>query len=250
MSAPIWSEHDAMRHVQAVTAKGWLRVRPASMGLLLIGSGVSQFAPTRDQLAAYARNGANPRGELSGTCWPPPPGGEPEAEESSSRRGTVADHAARYGIEVPESVDDLIELMVSAGILVEACDELGTPRLRPRKPLPDLDDIFPLDEEERLTIDSLKSAELYAGKVQLISGMIPSESRRKTGMSTSISQLSEAIGETHDGTRRALLLLLEDGDVFSSVDISKVAVRTVFHLHRDWSMFHQKRIGLTRLDEV
>lgn len=237
-----WSERDAELHAHAVAARGWLRMRPLTLPLLLVGAGLNELAPTREYLAEYA-NGSTKSGlGLQESCWPA--ADEADPVEASRQRSQAAHYSAFYGLEMPEVVDDLITLTVAAGVLVEVDDGSGTLRIRPARPLPSPADVFPVGREESMVLDLVAADARYAAKkLQVLSLFSPGEHRHQE-ITTSLERLARVTdGSPHDA-RQTVLLMLGEGDFTASADISNLAPHKVFRLRCSWTDFDEQRIRI------
>ncbi|MBD0695816.1 DUF6042 family protein [Streptomyces sp. CBMA123] len=198
----------------------------------------------------FAGNSSNPSGALAHSCWDE--GDDLDDDERAALPGHKADtarYAAHYGLPPAETVDDVITLLVAAGVLHEIKDAEGQLRLHPAFPMPAPADVFPLDEEELAVQRKLRMDMAYSGDSFQIINLFEPRGQRREEITTSLERLARVIdGDPHDA-RQAVLLLLEAGDFTASADVAVVAPHKVFRLRCDWAEFDRGRIGIHGVNE-
>ncbi|WP_431676135.1 DUF6042 family protein [Kitasatospora sp. KL5] len=235
-----WTDQDRAACQSALVRGGWTRVVPHATFVALMCAGLAETAPTREELgAAITTEG------LAGPCWDGPDEDNEDGDEQylAAARADAARYAAHYGLGAPQTVDDLITLLVAAGVLVESPGPAG-PVLRPVRPMPGPGDVFPLADAERQVLADLERRRTYSSGASAIIGLFEPRGARIVEITTSLDRLARAIGRDAEHARQCVLQLLGDGDFTATADIAAVAGHNVFRLRCDWEAFDAGRIGV------
>ncbi|MFF4213198.1 DUF6042 family protein [Streptomyces sp. NPDC001796] len=242
-----WSQDHREQHFHSVIGGGWLRMPPPMLGLLLAALTGKGRPLTRGELCPFVRNSANPSGDWQASCWED--GGERTGKDLADLRAaqaTSARYAAHYGLPPLSTLDDILTLMIAAGLVHEIPDADGQMRLYPTFPLPGRHEVFPLDDEELSVQQALSRHHAYGGDSSRIIALFEPTGLRHQEITTSLDRLARVIdGHSHDA-RQAVLLLLEGPDFTATMDISEISPQKVFQLRCDWDTFHEHRIRRER----
>ncbi|MFD0532287.1 DUF6042 family protein [Kitasatospora arboriphila] len=146
--------------------------------------------------------------------WPgrfllgPPRPGRPDREEAEAAlaraRAAAARYAAHYGLATPETVDDLVTLLVAAGVLLETPGPAGTV-LSPVRPVPRPGDVFPLDDTEWQALADLERRHTPGRGTAAVIGLFTPRGVRLTEITTSQGRLARAIGQDTEHARQCVL---------------------------------------------
>ncbi|MGR3935268.1 DUF6042 family protein [Streptomyces sp. BRA346] len=245
-----WSPQNRELHAHQATVGGWTRMRPHLMFLLLIGLVAGDAPGTREDIAPFGRRSIDPQDSLEQSCWEDDSLlDDAELDALPEHKATAVRYAAHYGLPPLQTVNDVINLLVAAGVVHEIPDSTGVPRLHPAQPLPVPADVFPLDEDERAIQRDLQLRATYEDASYRIMNLFDPEGERHEEITTSLERLARAIdGNPHDA-RQAVQLLLSDGDFTSSLDPTDLPPHKVFQLRCDWAAFDTGRITLHGMDE-
>nr|WP_055495956.1 DUF6042 family protein [Streptomyces sp. TP-A0356] len=102
-------------------------------------------------------------------------------------RVTSARYAAHYGLPPLCTLDDMLTLVITAGLVHEIPDGDGQMRLYPAYRLPDPQEVFPLDDAESAAQRSLRRHLAYGGDSARIIAMFDRQAcdtRRSLQVST------------------------------------------------------------------
>ena len=238
-----WSQDNREQHFHSVIGGGWLRMPPPMLGLLLAALTGRERPLTRDELRPFVRNSANPSGDWQASCWED--GDERDAKDLAELRAaqaTSARYAAHYGLPPVSTPNDLLTLMIAAGLVHEIPDADGQMRLYPTFPLPSRHEVFPLDDEELSAQHALRRHHAYGSDSSRIIALFQPTGLRHREITTTLDRLAGVIdGHSHDA-RQAVLLLLEGPDFTATTDVSEISPHKVFQLRCDWETFHEHRI--------
>ncbi|MFG3517596.1 DUF6042 family protein [Streptomyces bobili] len=239
-----WSRDHRDQHFDSVAGGGWLRVPPPMFGLLLMALTRQAKPLTRDDLRPFI----NPSGDWQASCWDEG-AAERDAEELAdlqAAQATATAYAAHYGLPPLHTLNDMLNLMIAAGLVHEIPGEDGQNRLHPAYPLPGPHQVFPLDEEESAVQESLRRHHAYGGDSYRIIGLFDPLGARHQDITTSLDRLARVIeGHPHDA-REALRLLLDEQDFTTTADIAAIPSHKVFRLRCDWDRFDAHRTQVRR----
>lgn len=227
-----------------VLESGWMRMLPDS-AIDIFGAAASLAAEDR---AGQLQHGLPPRWAKEGLeapAWSPlSPDNLEDSEAIRLRReheAVVARAATHVGVTPPVTMADLAELMRRLGLIQRQGTGAGT-HWSVTQPVPLPEECFPLTDEERSHEDRVRWQGLhYRNSQTLIRHFVDSEI---TTMSTSLENLGERLDTTPQGAREAVLVLLDEGDFHSNVDMARVGESDVFELAVDWEKFKQTRISV------
>ncbi len=251
-TAPLtdWSPDNREQHFHQVVSGGWMHIPPQRMSLLLMGL-TSQDRPlTREEVSPFVRSAANPDGDLGASCWEDDSTlDEDELADQPAKQADAARYAAHYGLPPMQTLDDMLTLLLAAGVVHQLPDSAGVLRLHPAHPLPRPEEVFPLDEEELAVQRELRRETAYGGDSSKIISLFDPLGERRKEITTSLERLARVIdGHPHDA-RQAVQLLLDDGDFTANLDIAHVPPHKVFRLRCDWAAFDAHRISIHGLDD-
>lgn len=223
---------------------GWMRMLPDS-AIDIFGAAATLEAEGR---SGELRDGLPARwvGEgLEAPAWSPLSPDDLDDPETvrfrKEHEAIVARAAAHAGVAPPGTMADLAELMHRLGLIRREGTGPNAHWSVPR-PLPLPEECFPLTEVERSDEDKIRWQRLHYRNAQsLIRHFVDAEI---TTMSTSLQNVGQRLGTTPQGAREAVLVLLDEGDFHSSVDMSRVGDDEIFELTVDWDKFEQTRIGV------
>ncbi|MEV7180653.1 DUF6042 family protein [Kitasatospora sp. NPDC093679] len=109
-------------------------------------------------------------------------------------------------------MDDLVTLLVAAGVLLETPGPAGTV-LSPVRPVPRPGDVFPRDDTERQALADLERRHTHGRGTAAVIGLFTPCGVRLTEITTSQGRLARAIGQDTEHARQGVLQLIEDGDL-------------------------------------
>ncbi|MFE5374962.1 DUF6042 family protein [Streptomyces mirabilis] len=242
-----WSPQNREDHCHRVVRGGWLRMPPPMMGLLLMGLTCEDGPMTREEVRPFVYTSVSPIGDWQASCW------EDEAERDGDELADLqveqaisARYAAHYGLPRLRTLNDMLTLMIAAGLVHEIPDTDGVLRLHPAYPLPEPCDVFPLDEDELAVQQSLRREAAYGSDSCRIIGLFKPAGERREEIATSLDRLARVIdGHPHDA-RQAVGLLLDARDFTTTADISVIPSHRVFRLRCDWAKFDAHRMRVRR----
>jgi hypothetical protein len=243
-TAPLtnWSQDHREQHFDSVIGGGWLRIRPQMLALLLLALTGTARPLTREDLLHFLRSGGSPSACWQSSCWEDCD--ELDAEELAdlqAAQSTAAGYAAHYGLPPLRTFDDMLTLMIAAGLVHEIPGTDGHIRLHPAFPLPGPHQVFPLDNEELAAQRSLRCRHAYQGDSIRIIELFQPAGARFQQITTSLDRLARVIdGHPHDA-RQALGLLLNGEDFRTDADISAIPAHKIFRLRCDWDRFDAHR---------
>ncbi|MBB1252541.1 hypothetical protein H3146_04015 [Streptomyces sp. OF3] len=235
-----WSEDSREQHMHRVVRGGWMRLRPFSLTFLLSGVVMGETPLTRAEMARFTRSADNPEGDLAASCW-----GDVDEDEQADvprQQEEAARYAAQYGLPPLRTHEDVLNLLIAAGLIYEIPDAVGTLRLHPAWPLPSPADVLPLSDEERAIQQQMRIEAAYEGDSNQIINLFDPAGERKQELTTSLQRLARLIEGSPFDARQAVLILLDSEDFTANVDVAHVPEHKVFKLYCDWEEFDANRI--------
>ncbi|GAA1129385.1 hypothetical protein GCM10009663_77890 [Kitasatospora arboriphila] len=101
-------------------------------------------------------------------------------------------------------MDDLVTLLVAAGVLLETPGPAGTV-LSPVRPVPRPGDVFPLDDTEWQALADLERRHTPGRGTAAVIGLFTPRGVRLTEITTSQGRLARAIGQDTEHARQCVL---------------------------------------------
>ncbi|UXY24040.1 DUF6042 family protein [Streptomyces cynarae] len=247
-----WSQDHREQHFHSVIGGGWLRMPPPMLGLLLAALTGRGKPLTREELRPFVRSSVNSSGDWHASCWGD--GDERDradlTELRAAQAATSTRYAAHYGLPPLSTLNDMLTLMIAAGLVHEIPDADGQTRLYPAFPLPGPHEVFPLDDKELSAQQVLRRHLAYGGDSSRIIALFDPTGLRHQEITTSLDRLAHVIDEHSHDARQAVLLLLEGPDFTATTDISEIPPHKVFQLRCDWDTFHTHRIRRGRQGRI
>ncbi len=94
----------------------------------------------------------------------------------------------------------------------------------------------------------MRIASIHQGASGLIIDLFDPDRARLPVLKTSLQRLARSIGGTTDGARRAVQVLVDNGDFAASTTLAGLAEHKVFELRCDWDAFDASRITIRLSD--
>ncbi|MBK3625473.1 hypothetical protein JHN59_11565 [Streptomyces sp. MBT49] len=140
-----WSADVGDRMARQQLAGGWLRALPTA-GVQILGAVASRGrAVTRAELGGVLPVEPVDGDRWSAPCW------YDVADEEAEQAATLDRYAAAYDRGPVRTCTDLLDLLAAAGVLWVQDDVIG-----PVAPVPGVDEVFPVSNDERAEIASLR----------------------------------------------------------------------------------------------
>lgn len=175
-----WDESTAERLAHQVFREGWSRALPPIGAVLLSGIAVQMRPSTLTELSVGLRSLSHPEPSWDVPCWEAPehhtdeslaelnaswPDEEPDDRTAAEVNAEMdADHqaavekvdgyAARFGLGPVRTCRDVLGLLAAAGAVA-----LEGETVFPTFPLPRVEDVFPVSDEERQALADMRKRE-------------------------------------------------------------------------------------------
>jgi hypothetical protein len=140
-----WPADVAQRMARQHLAGGWLRALPAT-GVQILGAVASRCrAVTRAELGGVLPVEPVDGDRWAASCWY-------GADRDPEQAATLDRYAAAFDRGPVRTCADLLDLLAAAGVLWVQDDRIG-----PVEPVPGVDEVFPVSNDERAEIASLRA---------------------------------------------------------------------------------------------
>ncbi|MFB7906546.1 DUF6042 family protein [Kitasatospora sp. NPDC056076] len=240
-----WSDDNLRAQAPRIWEGGWGRFGPSSTALLLsdiLGCGIA--APRREELVIVEVSGG-----WESSCLTDPldlPEDQRADEEDRNQAFTELLDANR--LAPVTTWTELLNLLISAGIIHEVDHEEGSPRLTLADPLPAVYETFTVPADEKAKIVHLQEVGQYEQSTNRVIALFDPENKCLSEITTSLERLARHLEpSTTEWARQTVLSLLRTGSEFTtSIDITGIPSHRVFRIMCDWELFSENRIGIRR----